>query len=130
MTVKSSTTSKSTTAYSEGGKSITIPSATGVPMGSATTAPDPPKPNSKAMASLVCGIVGILIFGVILGPIAICLGLAAKKEIEENPGMEGTCQANAGIGLGVVALIVFFVFLLLSESRVARCTLSFSAAGN
>eukprot|EP00977_Amphora_coffeiformis_P008725 scaffold1982_cov93-Amphora_coffeaeformis.AAC.47 len=52
--------------------------------------------SGKATASLICGIIGILIFGIILGPIAICLGVSARQDIRNSNGqIEGEGQANA-----------------------------------
>jgi hypothetical protein len=57
----------------------------------------------EATASMICGIVSLVCFGIILGPIAIFLGLSAKKQIKENPyGLTGDCQATAGIVTGSI----------------------------
>lgn len=70
--------------------------------------------SSKAVSSLVCGIVGILIFGIILGPIAIIVGMQAKSEINENPReIQGNCQATAGIIFGVVDIILWIILVIL-----------------
>jgi hypothetical protein len=75
----------------------------------------PPKNSGKAIASLVCGIVGLLCFGIILGPIALGLGLSAKKDIAASNGsVTGGGMATAGIVLGVLA-VVSFVGLLLAR---------------
>jgi len=61
-------------------------------------APVVKKLSDNANASMICGIIGIFFFGIILGPIAICLAKAAEKEIKENPEtVDGDCQANAGL---------------------------------
>jgi hypothetical protein len=73
-----------------------------------------PKTSSKAIASLVCGIVGLLCFGIILGPVALGLGLSAKKEIESSNGaVTGGGMATAGIVLGVLAIVAFIGFVAL-----------------
>ena len=66
--------------------------------------------NGKATASMVCGIVGIVVFGIILGPIAIILGVLARREIEST-GQRGRGMATAGIVLGIIAVVFFFIFL-------------------
>ena len=80
-----------------------------------TTAPPPPVPptNTKALWSLICGIVGILVLGIILGPIAICLGVSAKQEIQSTGSRDaqGQCQANAGIVCGSVALVLWIILV-------------------
>ena len=69
--------------------------------------------SGKATASIVCGIVGILIFGIILGPIAICLGISAKNEIKESSGtITGIGQANAGITCGAIAILIWVIVVV------------------
>ena len=90
------------------------PFATAIPSGQAPAPAYNRENNGKAVAAMVCGIVGIFIFGIILGPIAICLGTAAKQEIKANPDkMKGNCQANAGISCGIVAIVIWVIFLIL-----------------
>ena len=60
--------------------------------------------NGNAVSSLLFAIAGLIGFGVILGPIAIGLGLLARRQIAERrrPGIN---LANAGIAIGVVAFV-------------------------
>ena len=46
-----------------------------------------PRSLGKATASMVCGIVGLLICTIVLAPVALGLGISAKNEIDRNPGM-------------------------------------------
>ena len=58
-----------------------------------------PRSLGKATASMVCGIIGLLCFSIILGPVALGLGISAKSEIDRNPGMytnRGQAQAVGG----------------------------------
>ena len=57
--------------------------------------------NGKATASLVCGIVGLILAGFILGIIAIVLASMAKKEIART-GQAGGGLATAGMVLGII----------------------------
>ena len=89
---------------------------TSVPMG----APTPvavyasQRTSGKATASLVCGIIGILIFGIILGPLAIGLGVSAKNDINNSQGtLTGTGQAAAGIVCGAVAIVIWVIVVVL-----------------
>ena len=66
--------------------------------------------NGKAIASLVLGIVGMLFFGIILGPLAIVFSVLAKKEIDRT-GQGGRGMATAGLVLGIIAVVSFFLFL-------------------
>ena len=75
--------------------------------------------SCEAIASLVCAICGLFVAGVILGPIAICLGLSAKKKIKNNPGEHGgQCLATSGIVMGIFSIffsIIAIGFLLSAE---------------
>jgi hypothetical protein len=77
----------------------------------AITSPDGiyhgPKTNAPgAVASMVCGIIGILFCGIVLGPVAIGLGSSARRHISQNPTYGGGGFAIAGLVLGILALIV------------------------
>jgi hypothetical protein len=61
--------------------------------------------NGNAVASLLLGLAGLLAFGVILGPIAVGLGLLGRSQIRAS-GQPGIGAANAGIVIGVVAFII------------------------
>jgi hypothetical protein len=71
--------------------------------------------NGKALASMVCGIVGLVVFGFILGIIAIVLGSIAKNEIRRT-GQGGYGMATAGIVLGIIDIIagIFIVAALVN----------------
>ena len=82
------------------------------PGGSPYGAPPPAQGTStKAVWSLICGIVGLLCFGIILGPIAIFLGRAAQRE--GRPGG----MAKAGEILGYVDLALFVVGIIIVANR-------------
>ena len=85
-----------------------------IAMGSATV-PDQGRPKTSAMAtaSLVCGIVGILVFGIVLGPLAIIFGAIATNRINEKPlELEGRGMAKAGIICGIVAIALWLVLII------------------
>ncbi|HYN74937.1 MAG TPA: DUF4190 domain-containing protein [Candidatus Limnocylindria bacterium] len=66
-----------------------------------------PKQNGKAIASLVLGIVGFCICGIILGGLAVFLGLQARKEIAASNGAQGgDGMALAGVIVGGIALVL------------------------
>lgn len=74
--------------------------------------PPPAQGNSpKAVWALVCGIVGLLCFGIILGPVAIFLGRAAQRE--GRPG--GIAKAGEILGYVDVALFVLGIIFVLSR---------------
>lgn len=61
--------------------------------------------DGNAVASVLLGAAGLLAFGVILGVIAIGLGLLAKGRIRLS-GLPGNGTATAGIVLGVIAIAI------------------------
>jgi hypothetical protein len=71
--------------------------------------------DKGARTSLILGVVGLAICGVILGPAAIIEGVKARKRIRESGGaLTGDSMAIAGIVLGIVAVALFVVIVALS----------------
>ncbi|KND42921.1 MULTISPECIES: DUF4190 domain-containing protein [Streptomyces] len=70
--------------------------------------------NSLAIASLVSGIIGIFLFNVILGPVAIVLGAVGMRQAATKGGGG---MAKAGVILGVVDLVIFAVLLAVAASN-------------
>ena len=68
--------------------------------------------DGNAVASVLIGAAGLLAFGVILGPIAIGLGLLAKGRIRRT-GAPGGGTATIGILLGVAATVIPLILLAL-----------------
>ena len=60
--------------------------------------------NGNAVASLLFAVAGLFGFGVILGPIAIGLGLLARSQIAQRP-RPGGHLAVAGILIGILAFV-------------------------
>jgi hypothetical protein len=60
--------------------------------------------DDRAAAALLCGAVGLFLFNVVFGPIAIVLGAIAARGSE--PGRLGRAAALLGIVLGVADLVV------------------------
>jgi hypothetical protein len=73
-----------------------------------------PKINAPgAVASLVLGIIGIFLCGVILGPLAIWQSNTARRAIHSDPMYGGGGLAIAGMVLGIVALLFNFVGMMM-----------------
>ncbi|MEU0335176.1 DUF4190 domain-containing protein [Streptomyces sp. NPDC006193] len=62
--------------------------------------------NGLAIASLCCGIVGLFLLNIVLGPLAIVFGIIARRQAT---GQSGTGMAKAGIILGAVDLVLWLV---------------------
>ncbi len=73
--------------------------------------PPPPLPgpqtnHPRAIASLVCGIIGIVVLPMILGIVAIILGYRARNEIRAQPEKyKGDGMALSGLVLGGLDLV-------------------------
>ncbi|MEV5352106.1 DUF4190 domain-containing protein [Streptomyces sp. NPDC093516] len=81
--------------------------------GSSPAASSGSRTNGMAIASLCCGIVGLFILNIILGPLAIVFGVVARRQ---GPG-NGAGMAKAGIILGVVAVVLWLVMLAVASSN-------------
>lgn len=76
-------------------------------------APPGPKVSGMAIASLVCGLAGLLCFGIVLAPTAFGLGLAARRSIRSSNGWRtGDGMAIAGIVLGIIGTILAIVTMV------------------
>jgi hypothetical protein len=88
------------------------PKFSGAPLGSPQVVVR--KTSGKAITSLVLSIIGLLLLGIVLGPISICLAVQAKKEIEERPNeLDGACQAKAGLIIGIISTALSVVRIVL-----------------
>lgn len=65
-----------------------------------------------AQTALIVSIVGFFCCGVVLGPVAIFLGLKAKNMIRMNPGMQGDQKATAAIAIGSLEIVIFLFYVL------------------
>lgn len=76
--------------------------------------------NRKAIASLVLGMLGLVLVPLVASIAALGLGISARREIRREPGTPGDGLAIAGIALGgvgialMLALVLFIVGLRLS----------------
>lgn len=89
----------------------------------AITSPDGlyhgPKTNAPgAVSSLVCGIIGLVVCGIVLGPIAISSANKAKNAISSDPSLGGEGLATAGKVLGIIDLVLFGVYVLIRLSAI------------
>ncbi len=75
--------------------------------------PPPPLPSSqtnhpRAVASIVCAVVGLMFFGIVLGIVAIVLGYQARNAIRTDPlKFKGDGFARAGVILGIVDVVAY-----------------------
>ena len=68
--------------------------------------------HKRAIASLVCGLLAIVFFPLVLGILAIVLGVQARQAIRSQPQIyTGDSMALAGIILGGFSLVSFLVIV-------------------
>lgn len=76
------------------------------------------KNNGLAVASLVCGIVGLLILTIVLSPLAIIFGVRARGQIARAGGAQkGQGLATAGMVLGIVGVALIVILIAFSSSN-------------
>ncbi|MBI5722508.1 MAG: hypothetical protein HZA50_01010 [Planctomycetes bacterium] len=73
-------------------------------------------PCKEAGSALNYAILGLICFGIILGPVAISKALGAKKMMNFNPRLTGSGKANAAIVIGIVDILLFIVGVLAKVS--------------
>ena len=73
----------------------------------------PPRTHGLATASLVCGLVGLLLFMLlaVLPILALIFGLISRSAIARSNGaLIGAGRAKAGVALGIVGIVFFGLF--------------------
>ena len=68
--------------------------------------------SKNAIASLLCGIGGLIIAGFPLGLTAFGLGLVSIREIKANSELKGVGLAIAGIALGIADIVLVSIYLM------------------
>jgi hypothetical protein len=86
--------------------------ATPDPFGAEGTAVEKRR-SGKAIAALVCGILSLILFGIILGVVAVVLGTMARREIAADSSLEGDGMALAGIITGAIGAVLAVILIAL-----------------
>ncbi|MER6786949.1 DUF4190 domain-containing protein [Streptomyces sp. NPDC000658] len=82
--------------------------------GSSSAASAGSRTNGFAVASLCCGIVGLFLLNIVLGPLAIVFGVVARRQASVR---NGAGMAKAGIVLGIVDVVLWLVLLAVAASN-------------
>ena len=80
-----------------------------------TRSPATQQGNGLAVAGLVCGLVGLLFFNVILGPLAIILGGIGWSKA--NRGARHRGMAIAAVVFGILDLVVWGVLIAVAAKN-------------
>lgn len=71
-----------------------------------------PRTDARAIAALLCGIGGLLIFPFILGVVALLLGRRSRRDISQQPwALKGLGMATSGIVLGGLAVVLYLLLV-------------------
>ena len=73
------------------------------------------KTNGLAVASLVCSLVGLLVFPLILGILGVCFSVTGKKRIEAF-NEKGKGFTTAGLIIGIIDIIWWIICLIIAGS--------------
>lgn len=74
-------------------------------------------PCEEASEALKFALIGLICFGVILGPIAISKARAAKKKIKENPNLTGEGKATAALIIGIFDLVFWIIGIIIRVNK-------------
>jgi len=74
----------------------------------------------EAGQALKYALIGIIVLGIILGPIAISKALKAKRMIAQNPRLEGSGKATAAVIIGILDIIFSILFIASRASSAGR----------
>ncbi|MFO0678784.1 MAG: DUF4190 domain-containing protein [Polyangiaceae bacterium] len=74
----------------------------------------------EARSALALALVGLLVFGFLLGPLAVRQGLVARERIRANPWLTGLRRAEASILLGAVDVALSLAFVAWRLAREAQ----------
>ena len=68
--------------------------------------------QKQAKSAMICGIIGLFCFGLIIGIIALVMGIQSRAKLVKANVQEGQGQALAGIILGIIGLVGWAVSLI------------------
>jgi uncharacterized Tic20 family protein len=71
--------------------------------------------NGLAIAGLVCGLVGLIFFSVILGPLAVIFGGVGLSRAKRGSGHRG--MSIAAIVLGVIDILLFVILVVAAANN-------------
>jgi len=71
--------------------------------------------NGLAIAGLVCGVVGLFVASIILGPLAVVLGGVGLSRANRGAGHKG--MAIAAIVLGIIDIVLWVVLLAVAANN-------------
>ena len=76
------------------------------------------KTNGLAVTSFVCSMVGIVVFGLIMGILAICFGAVGLSRTKYFPEESGKGFAITGIIVGIIEVIIMIFYIVAVRTTV------------
>jgi hypothetical protein len=73
--------------------------------------------KGMAIGALVCGIISLLVAGMIVGPVGIVLGVIARKGMRDNNNHDGYGIALGGIITGAIGAVLALLIILVAISH-------------
>ena len=74
------------------------------------------KTNGLAVTSFVCSMVGIVVFGLVMGILAICFGAVGLSRTKYFPEESGKGFAVTGIVVGIIEVIIMIFYIVTVRS--------------
>ena len=74
------------------------------------------KTNGLAVTSFVCSMVGIVVFGLVMGILAICFGAVGLSRTKYFPEESGKGFAITGIVVGIIEVIIMIFYIVTVRS--------------
>ena len=74
-------------------------------------------PSALANDALKYSLIGIILCGIVLEPMAIYKAIQAKKEIAADPMLTGEGKANAALIIGIITLVLWLVGIVARVSN-------------
>ena len=74
------------------------------------------KTNGLAVTSFVCSMVGIVVFGLVMGILAICFGAVGLSRTKYFPEESGKGFAVTGIVVGIIEVIIMILYIVTVRS--------------
>ncbi len=70
------------------------------------------KNNTMAILSIVFGVLGFFVAGLICGILAICMSVSAKNHIKSFPEEKGENLATIGLIIGIIDVVVIVLYTI------------------
>lgn len=95
------------------------PNPVSIPAGGGVVYATARRTDGGAIASMIVGILGLIVLPIIASIVAIALGYGARRRIRANGTLDGDGFATAGIVTGWIGIVLFGVIFLIALGAAA-----------